>query len=44
MYEGEPVGTPDAGALWRVIEEYNVKTLFIAPTAFRAIKQADPHT
>lgn len=43
LYEGKPVGTPDAGALWRVIEEYNVKKLFIAPTAFRAIKQADPH-
>jgi propionyl-CoA synthetase len=43
LYEGKPVGTPDAGALWRVIEEYKVRTLFIAPTAFRAIKQADPH-
>jgi propionyl-CoA synthetase len=42
LYEGKPVGTPDAGALWRLIEEYNIKTLFIAPTAFRAIKQADP--
>lgn len=42
LYEGKPVGTPDAGAFWRVIEEYAVKTLFVAPTAFRAIKQADP--
>jgi propionyl-CoA synthetase len=41
LYEGKPT-TPDAGAFWRVIEEYNVKTLFVAPTAFRAIKQADP--
>ena len=43
LYEGKPVGTPDAGAFWRVIEEHSVKTLFVAPTAFRAIKQADPH-
>jgi propionyl-CoA synthetase len=43
LFEGKPVGTPDAGAFWRVIEEYGVKTLFVAPTAFRAIKQADPH-
>jgi propionyl-CoA synthetase len=42
LYEGQPVGTPDAGAFWRVIQEYKVKTLFVAPTAFRAIKQADP--
>jgi propionyl-CoA synthetase len=42
LYEGKPVGTPDAGAFWRVIEEHQVKTLFAAPTAFRAIKQADP--
>lgn len=42
LYEGKPVGTPDAGAFWRVMEEYNVKTFFTAPTAFRAIKQADP--
>jgi propionyl-CoA synthetase len=42
LYEGKPVGTPDAGAFWRVIEEYRVRTLFVAPTAFRAIKQADP--
>lgn len=42
LYEGKPVGTPDAGAFYRVIEEYDVKTLFVAPTAIRAIKQADP--
>lgn len=36
------MGTPDAGAFWRVVEEYQVKTLFTAPTAFRAMKQADP--
>jgi len=43
MYEGKPVGTPDAGAFWRVIEEHKVKVLFTAPTAFRAIKKEDPH-
>lgn len=42
MYEGKPVGTPDAGAFWRVIEQHKVKVLFTAPTAFRAIKRADP--
>jgi propionyl-CoA synthetase len=42
MYEGKPVGTPDAGAFWRLIEQYNVKVLFTAPTAFRAIKKEDP--
>ncbi len=42
MYEGKPVGTPDAGAFWRVISDYNVKALFSAPTAFRAIKKEDP--
>jgi len=42
MYEGKPVGTPDPGAFWRVIQEYNVKVLFTAPTAFRAIKKEDP--
>ncbi|MGD1934786.1 MAG: propionyl-CoA synthetase [Candidatus Phaeomarinobacter sp.] len=42
LYEGKPVGTPDAGAFWRVISEHNVKALFTAPTAFRAIKQQDP--
>jgi len=43
MYEGKPVGTPDAGAFWRVIQEHKVKALFTAPTAFRAIKKEDPH-
>jgi propionyl-CoA synthetase len=43
LYEGKPVGTPDAGAYWRVISEYGVKALFTAPTVFRAIKQADPN-
>jgi propionyl-CoA synthetase len=42
MYEGKPVGTPDAGAFWRVIEQHKVKVLFTAPTAIRAIKQQDP--
>jgi propionyl-CoA synthetase len=42
IYEGKPVGTPDAGSFWRVISEYNVKSLFTAPTAFRAIKKEDP--
>ncbi|MFL6036111.1 MAG: propionyl-CoA synthetase [Gaiellaceae bacterium] len=42
LYEGKPVGTPDAGAYWRVIEEHGVSTLFTAPTAFRAIRQQDP--
>jgi propionyl-CoA synthetase len=42
LYEGKPVGTPDAGAFWRVIEEHRVQTLFTAPTAFRAIKKEDP--
>ncbi|MDX1737535.1 MAG: AMP-binding protein, partial [Alphaproteobacteria bacterium] len=42
MFEGKPVGTPDAGVFWRVIEEHNVRTLFTAPTAFRAIKKEDP--
>lgn len=42
LYEGKPVGTPDAGAFWRVIAEHRVKALFTAPTAFRAIKRADP--
>jgi propionyl-CoA synthetase len=43
LYEGKPVGTPDAGAFWRVISQHKVKTLFTAPTAFRAIKQQDPN-
>jgi propionyl-CoA synthetase len=42
LYEGKPVGTPDAGAFWRVISEHKVKALFTAPTAFRAIKKEDP--
>ncbi|GAA3821092.1 MULTISPECIES: propionyl-CoA synthetase [Amycolatopsis] len=42
MYEGKPVGTPDAGAFWRVISEHKVKALFTAPTALRAIKRVDP--
>ena len=42
LYEGKPVGTPDAGAFWRVIAEYGVKALFTAPTAFRVIKKEDP--
>ncbi len=42
LYEGKPVGTPDAGAFWRVIAEHSVKALFTAPTAFRAIKKEDP--
>ena len=42
LYEGKPVGTPDAGAFWRVVAEHDVKTLFTAPTAFRAIKKEDP--
>jgi propionyl-CoA synthetase len=43
LYEGKPVGTPDAGAFWRVIEEHKVKALFTAPTALRAIKKEDPN-
>jgi propionyl-CoA synthetase len=42
LYEGKPVGTPDAGAFWRVIEEHHVEALFTAPTAIRAIKKEDP--
>jgi len=42
FYEGKPVGTPDAGAFWRVISQHKVKALFTAPTAFRAIKREDP--
>jgi len=43
MFEGKPVGTPDAGTFWRVISDHNVAALFTAPTAFRAIKKEDPH-
>ena len=42
MYEGKPVGTPDPGAYWRVIDEHDVKVMFTAPTAFRAIRKEDP--
>jgi propionyl-CoA synthetase len=42
MYEGKPVGTPDAGAFWRVIAAHGVRVFFTAPTAFRAIKREDP--
>ncbi|TFG45781.1 MAG: propionyl-CoA synthetase, partial [Dehalococcoidia bacterium] len=43
LYEGKPIGTPDPGAFWRVISQHNVKALFCAPTAFRAIKKEDPN-
>ncbi|EHR63150.1 propionyl-CoA synthetase [Saccharomonospora cyanea] len=42
LYEGKPVGTPDAGAFWRVAAEHGVKALFTAPTALRAVKRVDP--
>ena len=42
LYEGKPVGTPDAGAYWRIVERHRVATLFTAPTAIRAIKREDP--
>lgn len=42
VYEGKPVKTPDAGAFWRLIEEYQIKAFFTAPTAFRAVKKEDP--
>ena len=42
LYEGKPVGTPDAGAYWRVIAQHGVSAMFTAPTAFRAIKRDDP--
>ncbi|MCA8884704.1 MAG: AMP-binding protein, partial [Rhodobacteraceae bacterium] len=42
VFEGKPVGTPDAGTFWRVVEEHKVKVLFTAPTALRAIKRDDP--
>ncbi|MDG3011773.1 propionyl-CoA synthetase [Rhodococcus sp. D2-41] len=44
MYEGKPVGTPDAGAFWRVIQEHGVRALFTAPTALRAVRKADPES
>ena len=43
LYEGKPVGTPDAGAFWRVISQHGVRAFFTAPTAFRAIKRDDPN-
>jgi propionyl-CoA synthetase len=43
LFEGKPVGTPDAGAFWRVISQHKVAAFFTAPTAFRAIKREDPH-
>lgn len=42
VFEGKPIGTPDAGTFWRVIEEHKVKSFFTAPTAFRAVKREDP--
>ena len=42
LYEGKPVGTPDAGAFWRVIQEYKVAAFFTAPTALRAVRKEDP--
>ncbi|MFD4469655.1 propionyl-CoA synthetase [Rhodococcus sp. NPDC058505] len=42
VYEGKPVGTPDAGAFWRVVEQHRVRALFTAPTAIRAIRKEDP--
>ena len=43
VYEGKPIGTPDPGAFWRMIEEHNVTALFTAPTAFRAVRKEDPN-
>jgi len=42
VFEGKPIGTPDAGTFWRVIQEHKVKSFFTAPTAFRAVKREDP--
>ncbi|SLN39153.1 Acetyl-coenzyme A synthetase [Roseovarius litorisediminis] len=42
VFEGKPIGTPDAGTFWRIIEEHKVKSFFTAPTAFRAVKREDP--
>ncbi len=42
VFEGKPVGTPDAGTFWRVISDHNIVSLFTAPTAFRAIRKEDP--
>ena len=41
LYEGKPIGTPDAGAFWRVIQDYKVRAFFTAPTAFRAVRKED---
>src|ERR1700678_3410343 len=43
LYEGKPIGTPDAGAYWRVIEDYKVSAFFTAPTGLRAVRKEDPH-
>ena len=43
LFEGKPVGTPDAGTFWRIVSEHKVKSLFTAPTAIRAIKKEDPN-
>ena len=42
LYEGKPIGTPDAGAFWRVIQDYKVAAFFTAPTALRAVRKEDP--
>ncbi|UBH23655.1 AMP-binding protein [Micrococcus porci] len=42
LYEGKPVGTPDAGAFWRLIQDHGVRSFFTAPTALRAVRKADP--
>ncbi len=42
LYEGKPVGTPDAGAFWRLVQDHGIRSLFTAPTALRAIRKADP--
>ena len=42
LFEGKPVGTPDASTFWRVVSEHKVKSMFTAPTAMRAIKKEDP--
>jgi propionyl-CoA synthetase len=43
LYEGKPVGTPDASAFWRLVDEYKINSLFTAPTALRAIRKEDPN-
>ena len=43
LFEGKPVGTPNAGTLWRLTEQHNIKSLFAAPTALRAIRKEDPY-